>query len=347
MVYDVDRFYRVLAAAAASFPGPDAEAGAPARFVKPYAAVTSAVQVGPMASVLAGTSWSGADFSTVLDAFTAALGKVAGDDRSFTASYRAGPRIEALVKECQRRKVSPLPLIEAYRLFLVVHLSADRCADNDMMQGASMTPSVVTGVEPPVADVAAFFNEHLRMAPLQPIQEGESTPARLEGAATGLRRCASEQCGDIDERYRRLVFGAGNLPVPLEDRKTADWRQRLHELLDAMAAWKADAHSTAAEHYREKTLLYGDLLNLVPAGETRDAVLHAELAYIVASRGQAASRIEWFLPLNALVGRTSLDPLGFGALRAELRKSSDPVVALYARLEEVAPRSADRLIGLL
>jgi hypothetical protein len=57
--------------------------------------------------------------------------------------------------------------------------------------------------------------------------------------------------------------------------------------------------------------------------------------------------MEWFLPVNALVGRVGLDPLGLGKFAAELRKASDPVIALYANLEAVAPRPPDRVLALL
>ena len=346
MVYDLDSFYRVLGSAAASFRGAEKDASAVARFVKPYAAVTSAVEIGPMAALLASSGWSDADFSAVLSAFAAALPKVEGDDRSFTASYSAALQIERLVKECKRRNVSPLPLIEAYRVYLVVGLSAARCADDDAMGGGGMVASSL-GTLQQVTDVAAFFNEHLRADPLQAIGEGESTPAQIGGTADAAPRCDSEACRDIADRYRHLIFGAQNLPVEAADRATPDWQKRLRELLASAAAWKPASRAEAARAYRDKTALYSGLLNVAPAGESRDAVLRAELEWIAAGHAAAASRMEWFLPLNALLARTALDPAGFGSFRAELRKSSDPVIALYGKLEEAAPRSTDQLIGLL
>jgi len=346
MVYDLDPFYRVLGAAAASFSAAEKDAGAVARFVKPYAAVTSPVAIGPMAALLASSGWSDADFTAVLHAFAAALAKAEGDDRSFTASYSAALQIERLVKECKRRNVSPLPLLEAYRVHLVVGLSAARCADDDAMGGGGLVASSLGALQQ-VTDVAAFFNERLRTDPLQAIGEGESTPAQIAGTADPAPRCDSAACRDIADRYRHLLFGAQNLPVPPADRATADWQKRLRELLAAAAAWKPASHAEAAQAFRDKAALYSGLLNIAPAGESRDAVLRAELEWIAASHTSAASRMEWFLPLNGLLARTVLDPAGFGSFRAEMRKSADPIIALYARLEEAAPRSPDQLIGLL
>lgn len=348
MVYDLDGFYQVLGRAAHSFSDAEKQSGEAVRFLRPYVAVSSAAQIGPMAAVLADSGLNDGDFSSLLNAFAAVIGKVQGDDRSFTSSYMAGLSVQALVAECQRRKTSALPLLEAYRLYLVVNLSGARCADDDRIQGGMTMASNADALAALLArDVVAFFNQKLRVDPLQPIQEAESTPSRVEGAVTGLRTCMDEQCGTVAKQLRSLILDANGSPVPPGDRLSKDWRNRQHELLDQMEKWEAGQRSSTAEHFRDKVLLYNDLLSISPAGETRDTVLRAELNYLVGSRKEAASLTEWFLPLNTLLARTTLDAAGFAALRTEMLKSSDPIVALYAKLEALAPRAPDRLILLL
>src|SRR5579883_1164182 len=340
MIPDVDGFYATLAAAVRSLSDGEKQSPEAARFLKPYTAVTSPVEVGPMASVLTESGVSNADFTSLLNAFAAALGKIKADDRSFTASYMAGTRIEALVAESNRRKISPLPLLEAYRLYLVTHLSAARCADNDRMQGGMVLAANAEAMEANQAiDVTGYFNQRLRMDPLQPIQEGEATPARVEGAVTGLRTCVDETCVALSGLLRGLVLNANGTPFLPAERESKEWRERLDALLEKMAAWEPSQRTVAAEHFREKVLLYNDLLSVAPAGAPRDAVLQSELTYLEKSRSEAANRIEWFLPVNTLLARTALDPLGFSAVRANMEKSKDPVVALYARLEALAPRT--------
>jgi hypothetical protein len=185
------------------------------------------------------------------------------------------------------------------------------------------------------------------MDPLQAIQEAESTPSHLEGVVTGLRTCVDEECVAVAEQLRLLIFTTGNAPVPPGDRTTKDWRSRHRDLLQKIAEWKAGPRTSASDHFREKTLLYSDLLSVSPPGEAQEAVMRAELDYLMKSRTEAANRIEWFLPLNRLLARIALDPAGFAALRGEMLKSPDPVVATYARLEMLAPRPADRLMLLL
>ena len=55
---------------------------------------------------------------------------------------------------------------------------------------------------------------------------------------------------------------------------------------------------------------------------------------------------------NAVLGgviarREKLDPIGFAPYAEEMRKSANPVIALFAGLEAVAPRSPDRILPIL
>ena len=137
-VYDVGRFYEVLGTLAQQvFDEKETEAGEPFKLLQRYAgAMTSPVQAAPLARVLAGWKGKDDDFKALVGAYATSLGKISGDDRSFVYSSTLGKEVLALVDECKRRHVTPLPLIEGYRLYLVINLSAVRCADDDLMQGA-------------------------------------------------------------------------------------------------------------------------------------------------------------------------------------------------------------------
>jgi len=76
-------------------------------------------------------------------------------------------------------------------------------------------------------------------------------------------------------------------------------------------------------------------------------VLRALLDFTGRNTLQIKNRVEWFLPVNGLIGRAGLDPAGLGGLIESLRKSDDPVIALFANLEAVAPRTPDRVLPLL
>ena len=352
LAYDVSSYYEALGRLAGQgFPEGERAKGGVFRFLRDYAgALSSPVQVAPLARVLAAAPVSDEDFVALVSSFGAALGKISGDDRSFTYSRTAGREIQALAAECRRRKISPMPLLESYRLYLVMNLSAARCADDDQMDGSSSAAFGLAGgmaLDPLSLDYIRFFNEKLRTGPLAPIGEGESTPARLEGAATGLRGCRDEECGAISKLYQGLFLTPEGTPYQPAARSSAEWAAKLEALLKALAGWKESARETPVEQFREKADAYASLLNLAPAGRLREAVLAAEVEFLSRNPVSQTNRAEWLLPVNSLVGRMTLDPAGFGKAAAELRTSPDPVIALYARLEEAAPRRPEQILPLL
>jgi hypothetical protein len=350
-VYDVGRFYEVLGnLAQQAFTGKEIEAGEPFQLLGRYAgAFTSPVQAAPMAHALAAAKVKDGDFQRLVASFGGALGRVSGDDRSFAYSATVGKEILALVEESKRRHISPLPLLEGYRVYLVINLSSARCADDELMQGGNPSFGVFSTqpAEEPGGDFVSFFNGKLRMAPLQPIQEQEATPSRLEGVATGMRVCQDAECRAIAEQIRGLLLGPSGSPYLPAEREKPEWQAKLRAVLAALSGWKEGEATTPAEYYREKCAAYGDLLTLALNSPNREPILHAILDFVSGNRFQAADRMEWFLPVSALIGRVGLDPLGLGKLSGELRKASDPVIALYASLEAVAPRTPDRILALL
>jgi len=354
LIYDVSRFYETLGSVARqSFTPQEVEAGDRFRLLERFAgAMASPVQVAPVARMLAAASVKDADFRALANSFAAALGKISGDDRSFAFSITAGKQILALVEELKRRQLPPLPLIEAYRLYLVNNLAAARCADDDSMMGNSTSFGFFAGqaIDQEAQDAVGFFNQSLRMAPLQPIQEEETTPTRLDGAATGLRTCEDAECRAIAEQYRGLVFGENGSAYPPEQKSTPAWRGKVRDFLEALSRWQPGASGagpTAADHFRMKSAAYSDLLNLVFNGPDRELVLRSMLDYLKQNQFVQESRMECFLPVNALIGRVAMDPAGLGRMAEELGKVDDPTMALYANLEKVAPRTPDRILPLL
>ena len=354
LVYDVGRFYDTLGRIARdSFTPQQVQAGEPFRLLQRFAGnISSPVQVGPVARLLASASVKDADFGTLVASFAGSLGKISGDDRSFVYSMPAGRQILALVEQSKRRQLSPLPLLEAYRLYLVNNLSAARCADDDTMMGDMASFGFAGGqaIDREAQDAVAFFNKSLRMAPLQSIPEEESTPSRLEGLAAGLRACEDAECHAIVEQYRGLVFGESGSAYTPDQKNTPAWRGKVRDFLSALSKWQegpSGEHPAAAEHYRLKSAAYSELLNLVFNGPDRDLVLRAMLDYLKQSPFQKENRVEWFLPVNALIGRLALDPASTAGATEQLRKADDPTIALYANLETLAPRAPDRILPLL
>jgi len=151
----------------------------------------------------------------------------------------------------------------------------------------------------------------------------------------------------LARQYRSLVFNSAGTAIPSAMRETLEWQHRVQEFLTSLAEWQDAPGPGAAQQFREKCALYGDLIGVMPDGGGREFAFRAMLDYLQHSRSQSIGRIEWLLPVNTLIGRIGLDPLGFGRVVDDVRRSRDAVIALYAELEKVAPRPAGAILPLM
>jgi hypothetical protein len=336
LVYDQSRFYDVLGKVAAeSFSAKEARDGTSAKFLARYMGlITAPAQVAPAARLLAAGVAPDSDFQVLATTFAGALSRIAGDDRSFTyAAREAGVALEDLAKAGERRaQLSPVVLLGAYRAFLVNHLTGARCQPSESIGDS---------------DPAAFFNERLRNAVLPAIGETELTPSKVEGNAKGMSWCESPECRAIRDQFHTVVFRPDGEAFQQGEREKSEWQAHARDFLAALSLWDHSTNSSPAEHFREKIGFYGDLLAIVPNGDTREYVLRSMLAFLIQSRPRPEERIEWYLPVVQLVGRVTLDPLGLGRLASDLRQANDPAIALEMAVEQIAPLPVNEFMLLL
>jgi hypothetical protein len=351
LVYDVGLFYDVLGRVAQeSFSAKEAAEGKPIQLLEQFmGSVQSAAQVEPAARMISTSGVENKDFETLLTALAAGISRVGGDDRSFTAWLSpASQQIVGLVEQARKRGLSELPLIEGYRRYLVNNLAGQRCADDDLVESSqSYTLSSASHTDTLGSAAADYFNQKLARPPILPLHEEEVTPSKIEGAAGGLRSCQDPECKQLAVEYRGLIFDATGTPFPAAQKDTTEWRNRLQQFLNSIANWKEGSTENDAGQFRDKGALFSSLLGVIPPGSDRERVLLSWLDYLQGNRVEQTDRIGWFLPVNTLIGRIALDPLGLGKLTEALRKTSDPVIALYVELERVAPRTPDQILPLM
>ncbi|HKE29673.1 MAG TPA: hypothetical protein VKB88_45300 [Bryobacteraceae bacterium] len=353
LIYNVKLFYEVLGKVAQqSFSAQEAATGEPVQLLERYvSAIDSAAEVEPAAHMLAEGGIENKDFATLTTALGASLGRISGDDRTFTATVSpASQQILALLENARRREVSALALVEGYRLYLVNNLSGPRCSDDDLVESGQSYSMTTGGPASGMGTAAAdYFNQKLAKPPILPLREEEVTPAKIEGAATGLRSCQAADCKDLATQYRSLIFDASGTPLPPAKKDTAEWRVQLQQFLNSLANWKeaGGTDSEEREQFRDKCAMFGSLLGVIPPGPDSERVLLAWLDYLQGSRVAQDDRVGWFLPVNTLIGRVAMDPLGLGKLTEALRKTPNPVIALYIELEHVAPRTPDQILPLM
>lgn len=343
LVYDVSIYYETLAEVAKrGFTAAEIEDDEPFKLLAGHVgALSSATQVGPIARLLASSPLKRPQLEALAMSFGGALKSLSGDDRAFSQGVSsqggAGLAVAALAHRCAELEIPSVPLVEAYRAFLVRHFTGTRCTDGGERAGVSF--GVETKDKAQAHDPAEFFNERLRVDPVKPLSADELQPAKLEGAARGQDACDSQDCRRLVGLYRELLFDARGLPYGPDKKATTEWQAKAKEYLGALASWKEEAGTSAADFFQQKCALYSEFANVVPNGADRIAVLRAFLDYLAQNSVQREYRAEWFLPVNSLVARVSLERAPLEELWQDMRGSADPVIALYSELEELAPRS--------
>lgn len=353
LVYDVSVYYETLGEVAerAFTPAEIAEDQPIDLLTDHLRGLESPVQVAPVARLLSKAKLKRTEREALVANFSAALKELAGDDRSFSFSIRqkgrAGSQIAALVAACKKQEIPVAPLVDAYRSFLVRHMTAARCADDS---GDTPPPAVSSAfavkidVEP---DAVQFFNDTLREDPIRPIAGDETQPAKVEGKAAGLSACESQDCRQLSAQYRALILRPDGTLYSNAEKLMAGWHAHLTEYLAALIEWKQDGGADAGSYFQMKCTDYADLLTLLPNGADRELVMRQFLDFLQQNRYQRENRMEWFLPVGAMIGVLHLDLAGTKNLIRDLRASADPVVALYSELEAIAPRPPGLTLSLI
>jgi hypothetical protein len=346
-ISDVSLFYEVLGTLARqSFTEKEVAEGAPGRLLAPFAAaVNAASEVEPAARMLAASSIKDQEFEGLIQSLGAALNHISKDDRSFTASVPgAGEQILALVEEARKRHVAFFGLVNGYRTYLVNNLGGARCADDDLMRnGEAFVLASDSGGQ--LGGAAGFFNARLAAPPIRPLREDEVTPSGISGAAGGLRPCQDQACEQMASQCRALIFDANGAPLSAQQKNSPDWQAKLQQFLSTLSGHKQSKPD--AEQFREECALVNSLIGTIPAGPDRQRLLLAWLDYLEASPLRQSDHIAWFLPVNGMIGRLTLDSSDLGRLTEAFRQTHDPVISLYLELERVAPRRPDQILPLL
>lgn len=352
LVYDVSIYYATLGEVVEqAFSPKEIAEEEPLHWVTRYtAAITSPVETGPAAHILAGAPLKPAQLAAAVSSWAGALASVADDDRSFSASISGQTELAGLVQACTRHEISPMPLLDAWRAYLVRHLSGARCADtvSEQPRGTSFGMTARLTQEQTYSGPlgpAQFFNDHLRTGELHAIAGDEAKPAKVEGQARAMAGCESTECSQLGKQFAALLLNPAGVSYTEEQRAGGEWGAKLREYLAALAAWKGAGDP--AECFRAKSHFYVDLFSVTPVGPNRDAVLGALLAWLQQNAYQREHRAEWFYPVNLLIIRAFADPVVMKAVIGDLRKSPDPVISFYTELEQVLPRPLERMAPLL
>lgn len=325
--------------------------------------IRSPAQVPPIATLLIGLD-SRDELARLTGVFAIMLRGVHGDDRAFSYTMSWHPLsdiIEKLALQCKARGVQPDGLLDAYRSYLVRHLSQRRCGSID-------------GSRLPGVDAVERFNSTLRRAgfasvsELLPITAAESKPLDVESTSqpqdsslrttarqisAELGRALSARRTEIRTSTGRVLAVSGRVVIrqPTTGARiavniqppTMDLYLLVTYLKDRLATWRSGPRDDQEEYFQLQSGLYGSLFSVDPIGPVSAEVLADFVDLLAHYDVDRHSRVGWYLRVyDLLQSARGVGPETLERVRQRLTFSGHPslkaIVALSAALERAGRR---------
>jgi hypothetical protein len=282
------------------------------------------------------------DFGQVMTLYAGALKTMTADDRSFTSATHHGLTQEfyALLADCPRRDVPILPLVDAYRTYLVRHLTAARCADSADPKGEGAT----------IDNMVHLFNRSLlKWAPenpdLRPISDDERKPMKADGRAEVHVFWEQPKAKSLLMGLKRLRFGteaqqAENASKPrrpdgmvnfldLDARRELPWEMECRQFLSELEGWQKEHGESPANYFHQLCAIYALLVELVPPGALRDSVISSYITFLRMSPMERESPPEWLMEVKRLTHLNGATTEELTRIREMVRNSGSPAMLMY------------------
>jgi hypothetical protein len=335
LVYDVRCFYLLLPSILeASFSSAEIMRREHIYFLESHVRnLTSPVQIGPVAEVLASIKLPVFDWEPLLYALSNAVARIDGGDRAFWfVEESTDQAMTRLLRACKDRGVRPDDMLKSYRSYLVKQLSGARCADPyKWLKGAE-------------SNYIVRFNNAMRLqatSGIIPISPEEIKPAKVEGEEKTVLFWQSPRAKEIMGRLKSIRFRDGMKEFTEVEKRSSDWQTGLEILLRAMDDWRKEDEKSEEDYLHQKSIIYESLLEITPHGRPRDIIQKTYAAFLYGFDLQRVSRIEWFMHARHILRGIAMATAEDRArMIQELKVSDNEVLKLYLAEEslEQAPR---------
>jgi len=225
-------------------------------------------------------------------------------------------------------------LLDAFRSYLVLHLSGERCGPQ-----LAAAPSAESDI---LTDIDETLSTHGRPR----LSSKERTASRrIDSANTTLPRDAALS-GDNRGLWkstisRSLIGEAAPLRAhsqsgrPIGDTRPPDWAERLSHVYARMSTWSRNEEPSVDDYLRERAILLEMLVDVIPSGADRLRALGDVLAFLKSDGRQIFDGNLWASRLRAMIDTCRNSPVEWDWLLRALLDSGDPVMRLYAQLEQL------------
>ena len=318
--------------------------------------ITSPVQVVPGARLLLALRLAPDEFSQLLNAYVGGVAKVVADDRAFLGGDGLLEAMGDLAARCRELSLASDPLVHALRAYIISNRASTRCADTT----ARNMKTSLRGAE--ASDIVGRFNSGAFRVPpyvvreVPPLSEEETRAAAIGEASENPEYWTSGRAKGLLSDVQELRFGATRPgrtrgePVPLEIRRTPEWRVKLQTFLSGLESWKAEDEKSYIDYFHQKCVLYMALIDMVPGGIDRDQVLFRFAGFLTSSPLQHDQPVVWFrnaADLVKIVKRSAVSEAAQEQRHSrdvtwvwkEFGSAGSAILTLYSKLESITAKA--------
>jgi hypothetical protein len=263
----------------------------------------------------------------LLSLFATKLQGISRSDREYGATETA---LVSAVTPLQPSEADVL--LPALRSFIVRHVSGRRCTDNILASGKMATSAEGFNALVPKFDPAGDR--------YKPISAEEAKPLADDGSYRQNLTGQSAQSQAIQDALRWLTHGNRErdgkvLRWTLEERSTEDWLAHYDDAAKLVYDLKEKDENSLEAYFCTKSDALNSLAVLVPPGQAREKAMDAFRESLEQNYPSIQNRNLWFTMFRHMLytARFSDDQKDKAWILDELARSSNPVIALYAKLE--------------
>ena len=262
-------------------------------------------QLEPVAQVLRSFPLPPDGRKEFVGAYAAAMKQMTADPRSAALDSGMGYALIELADGLRSEGISTLPLLDAFATYLTNHLRGPLCGEDVSRTNRKMVEGVYNTSM--LAPAGAAEMQPLVYAELKPASVGgrakfsvfwQGTSARIMRQYRELRFGTEEQRAEYNKLPRRADGMARFLPD--EIRRTPEWETKAREFLNELERWAKNHDDPPDDFFHSMCIMYGALMDIVPAGTLRESVLASYLTFLKSSPMELESPPEWLLHVKQL-----------------------------------------------
>jgi hypothetical protein len=270
----------------------------------------------------------------LLVALGSAMRSLADDDVSFTETLGATWAALKHVMDSADDESFTDFMLDAFRKYLVLHLSGERCAPPSSGSEATAESETLADIDKTLAN-----RNWPRLSAKERTPAGRLEDSKNAGVRDGTR------LGDSSlwqtPISRRLLAQVRALRAhkqsgrPVDDQRSPEWNEQLSQLYARMATWTRADEPSLADYLHERAILLEMLVDVIPSGADRLRALGDLLAFLKSDGRLVFGHSLWASRLLDMIDACRNSPVEWDWLMRVLLESGDPAMRLYAQLEQL------------